>query len=307
MNIEACLTEIIRTVFNGELLEHLQIGGGIAGGIVYKVKLDKSPFTVAIKTAENKDMLKKECDYIRYIQKHIDIKLPEIYSDLTVGGEYFVVMEYYDGVNCLSDFVLESSEENRQKIADQITDNIIKLQSVKGEKFGDLLSPQFDNWNDFYKPFAKAVLTEAESLYNEGYITEHILRYLHKSFDCYDIIFDEPVGKPTIIHGDYWAGNLIVNKDFELIGVLDPFNSIWGDSEYELFALNAVHNGKIPILESFMSKQSVSEKFMLKNYFYLLFSETFWVTQLHHDNIAYLNEIIDKLDTEIKKSDILKK
>ncbi len=307
MEIKKALSGVVKAAFDAQLTEFSQIGGGVAGGMVYRTVLDKSPFVVAIKTTKDKDLLEKECKYIKYIQQYADIKLPEIYFDTTIDNQYFVVMEYFDGVNCLSDYVLEASEENRKKVAGEIADNIIKLQSVKGEKYGDLLSPEFDDWHDYYKPFVKMVKREADVLQKEGYITKHILDYVNKAYENYDVIFDEPVSKPTIIHGDYWAGNLIVNKDFELIGVLDPFNSIWGDSEYELFALNAVHNGKIPILEAYMSKQSVSEKFMLKNYFYLLFSETFWVTKLHHDNIAYLNEIIDKLDTEIKKSDILKK
>ncbi len=301
MEHKKIFSDIIKSVFDAEVLEYSQLGGGAAGGIIYKLEFDKNPFVAVIKTADNKSMLKEECDYIRYIQKHADIKLPEIYSDFTVDGEYFVVMEYFDGVNCLSEYVLEASEENRQKVADQIADNIIKLQAVKGEKFGDLFSPEFENWNDFYKPFVKAVLNEADGLYKEGYITQHILEALHKAFDFYDIIFGDFSGKPTIIHGDYWAENIIVNENYELIGVLDPFNSMWGDSEYELFALNAMHNGKIPVLEAFMSKQAVSEKFMVKNYFYFLFSETFWVTKLHHDNVAYLNEIIANLNTEMIK------
>lgn len=307
MKHKEIFSDILKNVFDAQLLGYSQFGGGVAGGIIYKLEFDKTPFVAVIKTAENISLLKKECDYIRKIQQYADIKLPEIYSDFTVDDKYFILMEYFDGVNCLTDFVLNASQEERTRLADEIAENIIKLQAVKGEKYGDLLSPSYDSWNEYYKPFAESVVNEAGVLQKEGYITKDILLFLQKAYDLYDEIFDEPVSKPTIIHGDYWAGNLIVNKDFELIGVLDPFNSIWGDSEYELFALNAVHNGKIPILEAYMSKQSVSEKFMLKNYFYLLFSETFWVTKLHHDNIAYLNEIIDKLDTEIKKSDILKK
>lgn len=301
------LSEIIKITFDAELTDYYQLGGGVAGGIVYKVSIDKPPFVAAIKTAKNKELLEKECKYIRYIQKYADIKLPRIYSDVISGDEYFVVMEYFDGFNCLSDFVLEASEENRKKVAEEIADNIIKLQAVKGEKFGDLLSPEYESWNDYYKTFVKKVLTEAEILQQEGYITEHILCYLRKAYENYEEIFAEPVGIPTIIHGDYWAGNIIVNESYELVGVVDPFNSIWGDSEYELFALNAVHNGKIPVLEAFMSKQTISRNFMLKNYFYLLFSEVCWVTKLHHDNNDYLNEIIGKLDTEMKKAGISEK
>lgn len=299
------LSEIIKALFGAELTEYVQLGGGAAGGIIYKVSFDKPPFVAAVKTTKDKALLENECKYIRYIQQYTDIKLPEIYGDTVSGNEYYVVMEYFDGVNCLSDFVLEGSEENRKKVAEEIADNIIKLQAVKGEKFGSLLSPQYESWNDYYKPFAERVLKEAEALYADGYITEYILGYLHMAFQKYDEIFDEPVGKPTIIHGDYWAANILVNKNYELIGVLDPFNCMWGDSEYELFALNAAHNGRIPVLEAFMSKRLVSRKFMIKNYFYFLFSETYWITKLHHDNNDYLNEIIGRLDAEMKKAGMI--
>lgn len=305
MENKKLFSHILKTVFDAELISSSRIGEGAAGGKIYKLEFDKKPFAAVVKTAENKSLLKKECDYIRYIQKHADIKLPEIYADVTVDGEYFVVMEYFDAVNCLSDFVLEASEENRQRVAEQIADNIIKLQAVKGEKYGDLLSPEFDDWHDYYKPFVKMVMREADVLQKEGYITKHILDYVHKAYENYDVIFDEPVSKPTIIHGDYWAANILVNKNYELAGVLDPFNCMWGDSEYELFALNAAHNGKIPVLEAFLEKQTVSRKFMLKNYFYFLFSEVYWVTKLHHNNNDYLNEIIGNLDAEMKRFNII--
>lgn len=305
MELKKVLSQIIKAAFDADLIEYCQIGGGVAGGMVYRVKLNKKPFVVAVKTTKDKELLKKECEYIRYIQQYADIKLPEIYYDLTVDDEYFVVMKHFDGVNCLSDYVLEASEENRKKVAREIADNIIKLQAVKGEKYGDLLSPEFENWHDYYRPFAKSVVSEAEELQKQGYITKHILDYLYKAYENYDAIFDEPVGKPTIIHGDYWAANILVNKNYEIVGVLDPFNSMWGDSEYELFALNAAHNGKIPVLEAFMSRQSVSQKFMLKNYFYFFFSEVYWVVKLHHDNNEYLNEIIRNLDAEMKRFKII--
>ena len=305
MELKKALSGVVKAAFDAQLTEFSQIGGGVAGGMVYRTVLDKSPFVVAIKTTKDKDLLEKECKYIKYIQQYTDIKLPEIYFDTTIDNQYFVVMEYFDAVNCLSDFVLEASEENRQKVAQQIADNIIKLQSVKGEKYGDLLSPEFDNWHDYYKPFVKTVKREADVLQKEGYITKHILDYVNKAYENYDVIFDEPVSKPTIIHGDYWAANILVNKNYELAGVLDPFNCMWGDSEYELFALNAAHNGKIPVLEAFLAKQTVSRKFMLKNYFYFLFSEVYWVTKLHHDNNDYLNEIISNLDAEMKRFNII--
>lgn len=290
--------------FGAELLSCEKIGGGIAGGIIYKITLDKAPYVLAVKTTENVNLLQIESKYIKYLSSLADIKLPKIYYESYQETPNYIIMDYFDGVNCANDYLQKASKKIRLNVAEQIADNIVNLQRVKGEKYGDLLNPIYEDWHDYYHPFVLEVIKEAEVLYNDGYIKKQILQAIKNGEKHYNEIFEEPISKPTPIHGDYWAQNLIIDKNYQLIGVVDPFNCMWADSEYELFALNSVYGKKLPVLEAFISKYGVSKKFYLKNYFYFLVSETYWVTKLHHNNNKFLMWIVKNFNKQMKKFNI---
>lgn len=290
--------------FGAEMISYESVGGG-ASGYVYHVRIDQPPYDLAVKTAKHAELLKKECDAMQYISSLADIKLPRIFYESFEGENCYIIMEYFDGVDCADNYLLCAPRKIRLNVADQIADNIIKLQQVKGEKFGDLFCPVFDDWHDYYHPFVAKIIAESEKLVKEGILTQKILDAIKTGEKHYDEIFDEPISRPTLIHGDYWAKNIMIDRDYRLIGVVDPFNSMWADSEYELFALNAVYGKKLPVLESFLSKVRVSEKFFLKNSFYFLVSETYWVCQLHHDNVKYLMQIIREFRKQLKQFGIV--
>ena len=294
------LRPIIKDLFDCNIISCQQIGCGFAGGVVYKLNIDKEPYFVAVKTAKNAELLQKEYEYIKYINERVCAKLPKIYYVDKTQTFGYLVMEYFDGVNCSDEYVLKASKKNRMYLAQQIADNLIELHSIKGDKYGLLTNPQYDNWHDYYRPFVDKVVKDAYQLAKQGYITHKIYKTVKLGADKYEEIFSEPISCPTMVHGDYWAQNLIVNKNYQLIGVVDPFNSMWADSEYELFAVNAVYGKKLPVLESYLTKVKVSEKFWLKNSFYWLVSETNWVTILHHDNIRYLNFLVKQFLKQLK-------
>lgn len=291
---------VVNEIFHANLESLDYVGGGMAGGNVYKAVIDTAPYTLAVKTAKHADMLHEECFYIKYISQRVDIKLPKIYAEHVDDECNFMIMEYFDGYNCASDYLINSSRKNRLKVAAQLADNVIKLQEIKGDKYGELDNPIYDSWHDYYRPFVDMVQREAEILLKGGYIKRAVMSAIKLGVSKYDMIFDEPISPPTMIHGDYWAQNVMIDKDYNLIGVVDPFNCMWADSEYELFALNAVYGKKLPVLEAYLARKAVSTKFMLKNQFYILMSEVYWVVKLHHDNNNYLKVLVREFYKQLK-------
>lgn len=297
------LNDKMRKIFNAEVKELVKVGSGISGK-VFKVVIDAPPHVVAVKTAKDGSLLNKESEYIKFIYSKVDIKLPLIYDVNIEDDNNYIIMEFFDGYACSDDAVLNASDEIRHDIAMEIANNIAKLQGVKGNKFGELLNPQFTDWHAYYRPFAARMLEEAAILVEEGILVKPILDTMNIAYANYDKIFDEPISVPTLIHGDYWASNIMVNQNFHLIGVVDPFNALWADSEYELFALNAMYGDKLPVLEAFLSKNPVSSKFGVKNEFYFLFSELYWVTIMKHDNNRYLTDISARFLSQMKLHNI---
>ncbi|MEG1609317.1 MAG: fructosamine kinase family protein, partial [Clostridia bacterium] len=294
----------IKSIFNAKICDIQHIGNGISAN-VYKIIIDKPPFVVAIKVAIDGELLKKECDCIQFIYDIVDIKLPKIFDINIENKNNYILMQYFDGVACSDAKVLNAPIKTRQKIAAEIAENIVKLQNIKGEKYGNLFEPQFENWNDYYKPFVLKMIDCAVELSKQGILQRSIVDTMNLAYKQYDNIFDEPISKPTLIHGDYWASNIIVDHEFHLIGVVDPFNAMWADSEYELFALNAVYGDKLPVLEEFQKLRKLSKKFDIKNEFYILFSEVYWVTIMKHDNNDYLSKIAKRLMLQLQKFNLL--
>lgn len=299
--MENILKPVILDIFSADIVDCIVIGGGAAGGIVYKLTINKPPYYLAVKTANNGELISKEIASIRYISKLVNIKLPKVYYECYNDNINYVVMEYFDGVNCADKFLIDAPIKVRLNVAKQIADNITVLQNIKGDKYGDLLNPCYDNWHDYYYPFVQKMAKETENLYKANILDKNVVNAVKTGIKHYDFIFSEPISKPTLIHGDYWAQNIIIDKNYNLIGVVDPFNSMWADAEYELFALNAVYGDKLPVLEAFLTKTTVSNKFLLKSYFYYLISEIYWVTQLHHDNNDFLTNIVKHFNIQLAK------
>ncbi|MEG1536226.1 MAG: fructosamine kinase family protein [Clostridia bacterium] len=297
--VNASLERKVSELFSAKIEKIESVGSGISGNIS-KVTIDKPPYVLAVKVAKDGVLLRKESDWIEFIYKKVDIKLPRIYATNIEENNNFLLMQYFDGIACSDKKVLRASKKIRANVAMQLADNIARLQQITNDKFGELENPRFDNWLDCYKPFAIDMLAKAPKLVADGVVRQNIVDVMRLAFANFDKIFDGQISAPTLIHGDYWAANTIVDSSFRLIGVVDPFKSMWADGEYELFALNAVFGDKLPVLEAFLSKHSVSKNFAVKNEFYLLFSEFCWVTIMRHDNNKYLSEICKRLVTQLK-------
>lgn len=89
----------------------------------------------------------------------------------------------------------------------------------------------------------------------------------------YDFIFEGEVTEACLIHGDANVMNIMTKKPFELVGFIDPLDSMYADREYELFQLCNLTGGAFRLYETYKAKHPVSQKCDLKYAFYALFHE----------------------------------
>lgn len=281
------------TVWNaGEI----SIAGKGASACVYKVKIDEAPYVIAVKCSDNPELLKQEYDQIKFISDRVDCKLPRLYHfGICSDGTAVMIMEHFNGVSAGN---LKHIRKAKKILPDMIVDNLIKIHTVHNDKFGYPDNAVYNTWYDFYSEFAEEIYTFAKESYKNGELTEKGFSAVELSYKSLDKILCDTTGKPTLIHGDYWQPNFIANADtFELIGIIDPFNIMWAEPEYELFTLTVGGSKKLKLYEKYKSKVPASKFCDLKVELYALYNELLWYKKLgtiSHEYLLYRSKRLIK-------------
>lgn len=302
------ITNIIENELSCKVLDCTKTGAG-ANGNVYKITIDAPPYTVAIKSAKNGSMLIKERAYTDFILSKTDIPMPRtlfLKINSAENEKSYMCMEFLDGVNANDPMLLLRRRKAKARLRDSVIENLEKIQSIKGEKYGSFDSPEFDDWHDYYRPFSEKVILFAEDEAKKGAINPYVADIMRKAFDNYDNVFSEPISKPTLTHGDFWLPNILVDrKSLNVTGVLDPFNSMWADSDYELFAIIAGRGNNYRIYETYKKLHNISDKCDLKLEYYALFSEMYWYSITHHKFDGFLKFKAQLLEKQLRRFKII--
>lgn len=293
----------IKKYLNCEMSELSLLGSG-ANGNVYYCKVSEFPYTLALKVTDYAEMLQKEVDTINFINERVDIKLPKIFfchiKDQEIDKN-IMGMSYIDGVGADKlNWIFKGKK--KKEFTKSVIDNFLKLQQVTNDKYGVVGGEQYDNWIDYYRPFAKARIDFLTPLVQKGEFPNCVLEILQKAYNKLDIILQD-VGKPTLTHGDYWVPNLLVNKKtLEFVGCVDPFNLMWAESEYEIFAM--ILYPQLKLYKEYKSKVKCSKLIDLKARMYSLFSEVYWFELLGKGSFSFMKWVTKMLEKEFKKHNI---
>lgn len=309
INTEICtITNIVESELTCKVLNCSKTGAG-ANGNVYKITIDEPPYTVAVKSAKNGSLLVKEKAYTDFILSKTDIPMPrtlflKINSD--EAQKSYMCMEFLDGVNANDPKLLLRGRKAKARLRDSVIENLEKIQSVKGERYGSFDSPEFDDWHAYYKPFSEKVILFAEDEIKKGNINPYVADIMRKAFDNYDTVFSEPISAPTLTHGDFWLPNILVNKkSLAVTGVLDPFNVLWADSDYELFAIIAGRGNSYKLYDTYKKLYNISDKCDLKLEYFALFSEMYWYSITHHKYDGFLKLKAQLLEKQLRRFNII--
>lgn len=301
------VTAIVESELTCKALNCSKTGSG-ANGNVYKITIDIPPYTVAVKSAKNGSLLIKEKAYTDLILSKTDIPMPLtlfLKINSNENERSYMCMEFLDGVNANDPKLLLRGKKAKARLCDSVIENLEKLQSVKGEKYGSFDSPEYDDWHDYYRPFSEKVILFAEDEVKKGNIIPYVAGVMRKAFDNYDKVFSEPIGEPTLTHGDFWLPNILVDrKSLRVTGVLDPFNVMWADNHYELFALIAGRGNKYKIYDTYKKLHNISDKCDLKLEYYALFSEIYWYSITHHKYDNFLKLKAKLLEKQLRRFNI---
>lgn len=269
---------VLENTYNTKVNSIKYVGGG-SFGFVYKAAIDKEPFTVIMKACRTEGNCEREASELTLLGADSLIKIPKVYFTYLATDEIpidFIGMEFVEGTNCFTDFAkLLNSRKAKEKFADEITTIIHHWHEQTNDKFGLIGNAVYDEWLDFYQPFAADILDCARELTNSGKLEKKVLDTMERAQAAFDYIFSDKVETASLIHGDMNVMNIMSDKRLKPLAIIDPLESKWADKEYELFQLRNLTGDKFRLYDTYKRKYPVSEKCDIKTAFYALYHEVY--------------------------------
>ena len=283
------------------------LGGG-SFGYVYKVDIDIPPYTIVMKACRCDNMCEREAFELKTLSEDSIIHIPEVYfvylkDDITPID--FICLEYISGKNCFTDFSkLFLSKARKRKFADKVTSAIYVWHSKTNEKFGPIQNPTYNNWLDYYKPFAFDILQTAKKMVKDGQLEPYFLRTMERAWNNFDFIFIEKVEQAGLIHGDLNVMNIMADSRLNPVAIIDPLESKWADKEYDLFQLKNLTGNAFGLYEMYKSKYPTSKNCDLKVAFYAMYHEIYcYICSGRRTKFNHLRCLL-QLKKELKKANL---
>lgn len=179
---------------------------------------------------------------------------------------------------------------------------MLKIHFVHNEKFGPIDNAVYDTWYDYYSEFSGEIYDFVKKSYDNGKLRRKVFTAVKLSYENLNYILCDTNVKPTLIHGDYWQPKFIVNPDtYELTGIIDPFNVMWAELEYELFVLTVGGSKNLDLYNNYKRKITPSKHCDLKVEIYALYNELLWYKKLGSVSKGYLLYRSRRLIKQMKK------
>ena len=264
-----------------------RLEGGMLNSVV-KLEFNKAPFCAVLKmnTNDSSDFPgeKKRLDYLKSINA---LPVPEVY-DISLPNDdipfCYLLMECVSGVN-LSNPNLSIGE--RISIDKEIAELLLKLHSHKRSSYGKIDDLKgCSNWLDIFVPKLIHISNQTKNM-----LPSDLLINIKKIIEIIPEVFCN-LGKPTLVHGDIWDANIIVDKidnKWTVTGFVDP-EIIYADVEYELAYLQSFTKSNDVLFSVYNSVSPMREGYELRRLFYWLHTYLVHVWYFKTENYKNLTE-----------------
>ena len=275
---QAYAFKVLEDVISCTVRRIRSLGGG-SFGYVFLAEIDKAPNTVVMKACRTDGICEREARELKLLGEDSLIRVPQVFFTFLATDDVpidFLCMDVMPGTDCFTDYrKLLCTKKEKARFADEITTALHHWHARTNEKFGLIDNAVFDDWFDYYRPFASEILDCARSLTSDGRLEKNVLRTMERAWDAFDFIFSEPVKSASLIHGDANVMNFMSDRRLRPLAIIDPLESKWADFEYELFQLRNLTGDRFGLYETYKAKYPVTEKCDLKTAFYALYHEVY--------------------------------
>lgn len=275
-DLESVLPKVIDKYLNTKIISSFYSGGGTFGVVYTVVTLEGK---IVIKAFRGFGMHKTQAYETKTLSNYSTVPMPKtlFLHDADEDIPFDIMgMECMPGVTASEINPRFRLPSKKRKLANELAECIYKIHSAHNNKFGYLETPEFDNWIDFYKPFAKKQIDWLMQHWQEPehQINRFVAEVMLLSWEHFDEIFAEPISNATLTHGDLDVFNFMCDpKTLQLTALIDPWQSMWADGDYDLHQLRILNGEKFGLYETYKSRFPVSETCDLKCAFYTLYKE----------------------------------
>jgi fructosamine-3-kinase len=264
-----------------------RLDGGMLN-TVFRLEFNQAPHTAVVKMSTENDVTfaseKKRLDYLRDVGA---LRCPEVFVVGTTDEDIpysFLLMEDLHGVNLGTAQLLP---DDRSLLEFQLAEALLHLHSHRRDTFGQIdEDPGATRWVDIVIPRLIDMRSEME-----GTLHPLVLSDIDIAIDAAPEVLASQ-GEPTLIHGDLWAGNMIVaqsDSSWTISGFIDP-GAQYADVEHELAYLQAFDTVGQAFLDAYTAHTPMRPGFELRRLFYWLNTHMVHVwlfgDQEHHEKTA---------------------
>lgn len=257
--------EIIENALCQKLLSVKPLSGGcINECFVYK--MDKGAFFVKLNKRESLAMFEAEVQGLDSLRATKTIRIPKTYccGSLPEGGAY-LIMEY---------IVPGKMKSWTQK---RFGEDLASLHLAEGaSRFGFVCdntigsTSQKNSWNTSWVDFFLLNrLQEQLDLADKTNGDETLRDYGKKVLKIVPKLFEGISIKPSLIHGDLWSGNMLVDEEGR-VAIVDPA-AYYGHHEAEFGMMEMFGGGSLEFYEAYHQKIPKQEGFEERQLVYKLY------------------------------------
>ncbi len=243
----------------GTQTEEIKFIGGGSFGRVYRAALSDGR-NIALKAYRIQGSQDKEAEQLKILAENTAVKMPEVLFTYEDEGTALLAMTFVEGENALNPVFLIKSKKQKKKFSSDVIDGMLGWHSVKGEKFGPLSEPAYDNWYEYYrKEKQESWLKALGELSEKGKFSRKRLDLLKEATELFNSLPEEK-SEPVLIHGDLNIMNIMADsKTLALTAFIDPCGSMWADREYDLFQLRNMWGDAYGLYKTYKAKHPLSQ------------------------------------------------
>jgi len=218
----------IKEKLNSKIKSFSSLSGGCISDAFKVTIIDGSNYFLKYNPSTSNDMFIKEANGLKELSKANAIRIPDVLG----FDEDYILLEYIPDGNRKKNFFEDFGRRFAQMhkfTSDSFgfyEDNYIGSNSQKNipdEK-------EKDNWVQFF--FNKRILFQLQLAEKLGNSTDSLKKGISKLEDKIEEIIGDTTEKPSLLHGDLWGGNYMVDENGNAV-LIDPA-VYYGNREAEL-------------------------------------------------------------------------
>ena len=236
-----------------------------AFGMIYEIQLGENTGPLIVKLFKHPGCGQREQAYLTKLQSvmHPFAVIPSVLYyepfDFDHGREEALVMDTMPGIDArqlLTTRPLDSDDciTFRERMLAPLR-HMHAIHNPAG--FGPLGGPYYAIWWEYYQQGLLAInaFLHSSITIKEQIILPRVIAVAERALECGPRIFANHHPQPSLLHGDYCLGNVLVDPtSLHITGVIDPLQVDWGDLELDIVNLTKGHGDHYRLYDCYLAQ-----------------------------------------------------